>query len=51
MTCDLDTEEAPAEYANAWSVTPAVAELIEEGADIQVHNDSLVVVPVAQLEA
>ena len=51
MTCDLDVEEAPAEYASAWSVTPTVAELIAEGADIQVHNDALVVVPVAQLES
>lgn len=28
MTCDLETEDAPAEYARAWSVTPAVADLI-----------------------
>ena len=48
MTCDLDVEEAPADPINAWSVTPEVAELIAEGAGIQVHNDALVVVP--QLE-
>lgn len=48
MTCDLETEDAPAEYARAWSVTPAVADLITEGADVQVHNDALVVVPVIQ---
>lgn len=48
MTLDLEIEEAPVDPINAWSVTSEVAELIESGADIQVHNEALVVVP--QLE-
>lgn len=50
LTCDLDAEEAPEEYLNAWSVTTTVADLIEEGADVQVHNDALVVVPIVEAD-
>lgn len=50
MTCDLEVEDAPAEHARSWSVTATVAELIEAGADVQVHNEALVVVPAVPLE-
>lgn len=48
VTCDIDVEPAPENYANCWSVTSEVAELIEEGADIQVQNEALVIVQTPQ---